>query len=158
MLRAILLSTALLVLNGCNANSEAGAHPAGAPAQSGEVSIRDVARGGQSGLRKPRQIVIRSAAEWDALWKEHAAERLPAEPAPTIDFTKETVVGVALGDRPTAGYGVQITRVQRESDRLSVRTLETTPASDTMQATVVTSPFDFVAVPRFEGEIVFAAD
>ncbi len=161
MLRAFLLSSSLLFLNGCNACSDgsdiAGETAAGTASAGAAVSTRTLARGGQSGLRKPRQIVVRSAAEWEALWKEHAADRLPTLPMPPIDFTKETVLGVALGDRPTAGYEVQITRADREGDRLVVHTREVTPATDSVQAQVVTSPFDFVVVPRFDGEVVFAA-
>lgn len=59
-----------------------------------------------SAIDAPRQVTVRSAVEWGALWKENGA----SAPLPAVDFSRETVVGVFLGTRRSAGYGVQIVR------------------------------------------------
>ncbi|MGH3369203.1 MAG: hypothetical protein ACRDPR_04320, partial [Nocardioidaceae bacterium] len=62
-----------------------------------------------------REVTIRSAAEWQALWKEHDGGDLPA-----VDFAHSMVVGVFLGSRPTAGYAVEISAVLEEAGRTVV--------------------------------------
>ena len=52
----------------------------------------------------PRQVTVRTGAEWAVAWRAHAGDR----PAPVVDFSKEMVVAVFLGTRRTSGYGVEI--------------------------------------------------
>ena len=60
-------------------------------------AMRTVDRGDQSNIDDARQAVVRTQAEFDRLWRQHAADRAQ----PKIDFSKEMVVGVFLGSRPT---------------------------------------------------------
>ena len=55
-----------------------------------------------SGIDTPQQTVARTAAEFEALWKKHA----PGQTVPTVDFTKQMVLAVFLGTRPTGGFSV----------------------------------------------------
>ena len=67
---------------------------------------------------------------------------------PSVDFTREVVVAVFMGTRPTAGFTIEITRVRVEGPALVVTYKETRPAPDGVTAQVLTSPFHIVAVPR----------
>jgi len=104
-----------------------------------------------SGIDTPRQVVARTAAEFETLWRSHA----PGRSAPAVDFTKNMVVAVFLGSRPTAGYQVQITEVRREGDALVVHWAEQQPGPGQMAAQVLTAPAQIVAVPRFDGQVRF---
>ena len=61
------------------------------------------------------------------------------------------VVGVFLGSRPTAGFGVEIVSAREEQGALVVRYRETRPAADAIAAQVLTSPYHLVAVPKRGG-------
>lgn len=91
-----------------------------------------------------REAVVRTAAEWDALWRAHLPARQPA----AVDFSKDMVVGVFLGSRPTPGYGVTIVSAVEEGNVLRVRYRETSPPADAIAAQVITFPFQIVAVPK----------
>lgn len=106
-----------------------------------------VARGTLSAIDARREVVIRTAEDWNALWREHA----PETPAPHVDLASHTLVALFLGTRPSAGYEVTITSIERDSDGVVVRYRATRPAPDAMNAQVLTSPFHIVAVPRFNG-------
>ena len=95
--------------------------------------------------------MVRSADEWSALWRAHAADK----PVAPVDFTKEMVVGVFLGSRPTAGYSVEIVGTEEQPDGLVVQYREGSPARDMMTAQVITSPYHLVAVPKQSGEVRF---
>jgi hypothetical protein len=108
-------------------------------------------RGDMSALETPREAVARTEAEWTALWKLHA----PARPAPVIDFTKNMVVGVFLGTRPTSGFSVEIVGASREGETLVVRYVERRPARDAITAQILTAPFHIVALPAHRGPVRF---
>jgi hypothetical protein len=73
------------------------------------VSFTTVVQGVNSGIMERREVVIRSAEEWQTLWKAHTPQ-----PQPLVDFSKSIVVGVFLGSRPTAGYRADIVAIRTE--------------------------------------------
>ena len=60
---------------------------------------------------------MRTAAEWKALWKDHA----PTEKMPAVDFAKNMVVGIFLGSKPSAGHDVEIVGVRTQEKDLDRR-------------------------------------
>ena len=123
------------------------------PPASPAPAITTIASGADSGIDRPRQAVIRTTDEWQALWRDHAA----TNPVPPIDFDRRMVAGVFLGSRPSAGYGVTITNTASEGDTLVVLYREARPGPGMMTAAVMTTPFHLVALPRHAGPITFRA-
>ena len=119
--------------------------------QSAPPPLRTVGKGPMSAIDQPRQVTVRSAAEWGALWKENGAN----PPLPAVDFSREMVVGVFVGTRPTAGYGVEIVRAIGNSSTLVVEYVETTPSRGTITAQILTAPYHLVAIPKRDGTVVF---
>jgi hypothetical protein len=113
--------------------------------------IVTVAQGATSNVEEPRQVVVRTAAEWQALWKEHS----PGSAPPAVDFAQSTVVGVFLGSRPTAGFSVEISAVRTEDSRTVVEYIERRPPRDAFVAQVLTSPFHLVRIMRTAGPVEF---
>lgn len=108
------------------------------------VSFTTLARGPSSQIQEPRTVTVRTAAEWQTLWIEHAGDA----PRPAVDFSKVMVAGVFLGTRPSAGYGAEITAVTRTGASAVVEYRERRPGPDQMTAQVLTAPFHLVAIPR----------
>jgi hypothetical protein len=108
------------------------------------LPMRSIDKGVTSNMDDGRQASARSAEEWSRLWVQHAGERT----RPNVDFSREIVVAVFMGTRPTAGFGVEIVRVRQEGAALVVSYRETRPSPDSVAAQVLTSPFHIVAVPR----------
>jgi hypothetical protein len=113
--------------------------------------VTSVAQGPMSNIEEPRTVVVRTAAEWQALWKEHD----PGRPPPKVDFGQSMVVGVFLGSRPSAGFVVEITAVKPDGSRTIVEYVERQPSRDEFVAQVVTSPFHLVRVLRTAGAVEF---
>jgi hypothetical protein len=109
-----------------------------------------VAQGSRSNIEEARQVTVRTAAEWQALWTEHDGGAAPA-----VDFAHSMVVGVFLGTRPTAGYRVEIAAVRSEGGRTVVEYVEHRPPPDALVAQVLTSPFHLVRIPRATGVVEF---
>ena len=114
------------------------------------VAFTTVARGSDSQIMEPREIVVRTTTEWQIAWKLHSAQRLPA-----VDFSRSVVVGVFLGTRATAGHGVEIVGIRTEGAATVVEYREQRPSPDALLAQVLTAPFHLVSVPSTAAKIEF---
>jgi hypothetical protein len=110
-----------------------------------------VAKGDVSGQQMAKQVTVRTAAEWKALWKDHA----PTGKMPNVDFTKDMVVGIFLGSKPSAGHSVEIVGVRADEKELVVEYVQKQPGRGTMAAQILTEPFHLVAVPKHAGTVRF---
>lgn len=116
-----------------------------------QVAFTNVAKGDSSGQQLAKQVVVRTAAEWKALWKDHA----PIEKMPSIDFTQSMVVGIFLGSKPSAGHDVEIVGVRMQEKDLVVEYVQKQPARGTMAAQILTEPYHLVSVARHAGTVQF---
>jgi hypothetical protein len=110
--------------------------PAGAP--------RTIEKGEQSNVDDAKQVLVRTEAEWTRLWTQHNPDR----PRPSVDFSKEMVVAVFMGSRPTAGFSTTITSATVANGVLIVRYSETMPGAAAVTAQILTFPYHLVAIPR----------
>jgi hypothetical protein len=101
-------------------------------------------QGISSGIADSREVIVQSERDWETLWKRHAPT---GPPPPPVNFAKEQVIGVFAGQRPTAGYRVEITKVERESDGLTVVYRIESPPQDAIVAQQLTQPFHLVRLP-----------
>lgn len=113
--------------------------------------------GGQvSSILEPKNFVARSPEQWRAAYRPAllGAELEPRD----FDWEKRMLIAVAIGSRPSGGYAVEIQRVQRKNSHWVVFAKETRPEAGSFQTAMITSPFDCIATPRFDGEVVFVVE
>jgi hypothetical protein len=101
--------------------------------------------GEHSGVTQTLAVAVQDAQQWTALWRRHDATK----PVPAVDFTKETVVAVFLGDVATSGTKVVVVVQQDplDSDRLNVF-YRVNISKKAFAAQVQCQPFAIVKVPR----------
>jgi hypothetical protein len=119
--------------------------------QGPSTGIVAVAQGSRSAIGQMKEATARTPAEWQAIWKEHGA----GDAAPGVDFAKEMVAAVFLGTRPTGGYAVEIRSTRRDGKTLVIEYVEERPGPDAIVTQALTSPFQIVRIPRFEGPVTF---
>jgi PrcB C-terminal len=124
---------------------------AGVMAQTAGDAVRTVDKGEQSNIDEMKQVVVRTEADWTKLWQQHSPDRK----RPAVDFSKDMVVGVFMGSKPTAGYNVSITSTFVKDGKVLVQYRESLPRPGTMAAQVLTFPYHLVAVPKTAGEVAF---
>ena len=110
--------------------------------------VWDRLEGQHSGIKESTAVAVKDAQQWRELWSRHDS----ANPAPEVDFSKETVVVVVLGERQSAGSRVEIV-VQKDpidSNRLNVFYREVASARKSFSAQVQCHPFAIVKVPKAE--------
>ena len=77
------------------------------------VPFSTLATGLASGVGQPTQIVVRSQNEWTALWSRHMRAPSAPPPPPSVDFSRDMVVALFMGERPTGGYAIEVTQIER---------------------------------------------
>jgi len=126
------------------------------PPEVREVAFDTVQSGSMSGLARRGRVVIRNQEEWTLFWKRHSAIRRPIPEAPEIDFSKNMVLAVMMGQQSSGGYTIEITSVKQKEGKMMVEVRETDPSKSTTTLSALTAPFHIVTVPKWEGEIVFS--
>lgn len=120
-------------------------------AQAAGGPMTDLANDQMSHVDQPRQAVARTAAEWEALWRDHAG----AAPRPDVDFATHMVAAVFLGTKTSAGYDVEFIGTRKAGDALVIEWAEKRPAAGTVSAQIITMPARMVLVPKLEGDVRF---
>jgi protease stability complex PrcB-like protein len=108
----------------------------------GEVSDRTL----------PLTDFARDEAKWRILWRQHRVSD-----APYIDFERNMVVAVFLGQRPTTGYSVVLENIGFAGDVLEISHFEGQPGSSCIVGQAFTTPYVIVRLPRHEGDVAFKA-
>ena len=96
--------------------------------------------------KSSRELVINTQGAFDTYWRELTGE--PNAPR-DVDFTKELLVAVQLGSRPSLGYKVLIRSIERtKPNEITVTYEEKKPDTGAVSAAVMTSPYEIVRVER----------
>jgi hypothetical protein len=112
-----------------------------------QLSFQMIAKGYRSGVREPLQTVVRSQAEWDSVWKRHSVETNPPPP-PFVDFKRQIVVAVFLGEKPTGGYDVEIIGAEQSDGALVIHYREKSPLPGSIAIQALTQPFHIIQMVR----------
>ncbi|HVO33704.1 MAG TPA: hypothetical protein VMU17_07295 [Elusimicrobiota bacterium] len=122
---------------------------------------KDQWRGVQCGVTEPREAVFRHDDKWRSFWERGLApysSRLKT--IPEIDFAKEMVVAVFLGDRDTPNHEVEILSIKPrefadQGKKLVVRYREVVRMEGVWVPPFRVQPFHMRRVPVWSGPIVF---
>ncbi len=115
--------------------------------------------GSQSGITDEMTQTVTSEMAWRELWLRHNAkvERVPK--LPDVDFSKNQVIAIFAGQKPTGGYRVQVLSVTETpwngAPARLVKYRVQTPPKNAITTQVITNPFLFRVVPRFSGATFF---
>jgi hypothetical protein len=111
-----------------------------------QVEFQTVMKTAYSGLNSAGNYVIRSKEELGKLIEGSHAD---------IDFGKEMVIAVALGQKRTGGYGIEVREINEVDGKLEVIVESTSPKPSGMVSQALTQPIHVVRTARYGGEVVF---
>ncbi len=120
----------------------------GAAATPVENAMRVVTEGTQSAIRQPRRVVVRTEDEWKKLWTEHTQRVDPKPALPAVDWSKEMLLAVFMGERSTGGYRIAVKEAREADGKLVVTVTEQSPGFGGATIQVLTAPYQMVAVKR----------
>jgi hypothetical protein len=76
-------------------------------------------------------------------------------PLPEIDFSREIVIVVALGVRPSGGYGIIVDGAYERDKQLKIVVRSISPGKGCIVTAALTQPVDIVRLPKTVRSVVF---
>lgn len=126
----------VLVLTAC-------ATPAEAPPSASLA--RQITQSPYCGLTGPGVVYLKSSDELDR-YLGVAGQNLTTAAIRSVNFDREHLVFVALGQKPTAGFNIGLKDAKANSSTLFLSMSVINPAPDSMVAQVITTPCAVLAV------------
>lgn len=100
-------------------------------------------------LSQRERLVIRDNAAWIAFWTRMNANHQPEPFRPAVDFSKEMIVAVAMGERESGGYQITMPSARVEAGSLIVDVLSRSPGPTCVVTAAITQPVDLARVQRY---------
>lgn len=107
-----------------------------------------------SGIGTPRQVVVRDAAAFAELWKQHGANTSPAPASPTIDFYRHMVIGLFAGTSQSC-HEIGLRRLTVSGDKLVAQYTNRVIISVAPCHTALTAPMQLTIVKRSDAAVQF---
>ncbi len=123
------------------ARAQQGYAPYGDNENATNLEIRRLGEWSHTGIREARRMVIQEANTWAEFWSELGVGERPA-----VDFTRDIVIAVAAGERPSGGYEIAVNQVTQTNGELRVEVRETTPGPNCLSTSSLSQPVDVVVV------------
>jgi anti-sigma factor RsiW len=115
-------------------------------------------KGNSSGVVQSENVLVRTPEEWKALWTEHTQNKTLPPLAPEVDFSKYSVVGVFVGNKPTSGWRVDITHLQFGRDAVHIQYRIIPPPVGARRMLEPTQPFEFRIIPKTDLPVIFTEE
>lgn len=106
-----------------------------------------IAQGGQSTVQNMQFHIANTKGKLSSLWGNGHAHLLSQPPAPSINFTQESIVGIFLGTKPTGGYSLNVVNVENTPEGWRVNVNITEPAANSFTTQALTSPWVLIKIP-----------
>jgi hypothetical protein len=103
---------------------------------------------------KPNVFVFQDQETWGKFWQRTTRldANLQKPPAPTVDFTHQTIIGLTTGSHATGGYSVQVDGLElskgSEGDRWIVHYSEIVPDKNCLVTQQPSTPTVFIAMQK----------
>ena len=92
-----------------------------------------------------KNVAARDQESFERVWKmAHGAQEMAM---PTMDFSKEYVVGVFAGQKSSGGYAIAVTGVEDMGDERTISVTITAPGENCMVTQALTAPYQLIRVP-----------
>jgi hypothetical protein len=115
------------------------------------LAVTKLEDGTDSKFTEAKQQVLKTKAEFEAFWAKHD----DVKAAPSVDFDKDMVLAVFVGEKSTGGYTVAITGAVEKGDGIEVTYKVSAPEPGGMNIQVLTYPYVFATIPRSTKTVKF---
>ena len=119
------------------------------------ILVVELHSGNNGRFEAKEQKVITTKEGLTDVWTKAYGNYLKKDPVPEVDFSKNVVLLVAMGEKNAGGYTIKINKVVGSKLNTVVSILETNPGKNCNLTTAMTYPFQIVQIEKQAKEIVF---
>jgi hypothetical protein len=102
----------------------------------------------------PLAVLINTQEKMDDNFTKHP-NTCPVASDPNIDFTKNYLVGVFAGVKPTSGYEIKMTSIVENNCEIVINFFEKSPQAGEQISQTPTNPSDFILIAKTSKPIIF---
>lgn len=124
------------------------------PAEGAGISFTRLASAAMSGIVAPKQVVVRDAAAFAALWQQHGANTDSAPDLPKVDFSTHMVIGLFAGYSGGC-HSISLQRVLASGNVLVAEYQENEGPAGAVCIAAMTSPMQLTVLMRTEAAVTF---
>ena len=110
------------------------------------IEVEKEWKGYHCGYTKAARLIVKTEDRWKEVWGKVHRLRLPQQELPKIDFQKEMVIAVFMGERKSGGYEIEIREIIKTEKEIVVEVEEKEPSPESFQSMAITQPYHIVVV------------
>ena len=111
----------------------------------GPVAFQTILAGSYSLADTSAVVLAKNESDWDRVWVQAKGRVDPLPARPTVDFSRQYVIAAFMGERPSSGFRIEISAIEKRGNTLDVYIKKyETPG----MLTVITSPFYLARLPK----------
>ncbi len=110
------------------------------------IEVKQEWKGYFCGYTEPSRLVIKTEDQWGEVWRKVHRLQIPRPELPKIDFEKEMVIAVFMGEQMSGGYGIKIIRITKTEEEIVVEVEEKEPPPGSLRTMVLTQPYHIVVI------------
>jgi len=123
----------------------------------GDSGANILATGSHSNMKDQQYSDIHNQADFDALWNKAFANQSSAPDKPVVDFSKDMVLAVFIGEQPTGGFRIRISKVDTSGADIEVTVVGIQPGQNCRHTQTSTEPFLIATIPASTKTVNFNA-
>ena len=119
------------------------------------ITFETLAEDFYGGMTDSKFIVIKEETTLNEIYKLINKNKSPGIKIPIINFEKETVLVLFLGEKSSGGYSIAVEQILDENEKVTVKYKVTLPKLGEMVTTVITQPYCIIKIPKTLKEVGF---
>ena len=111
----------------------------------GPVAFQAILAGAHSLVDTASVVLVKNERDWEKTWVQAKGKIDPLPSKPSVDFSRQYVIAAFMGERPSSGYHIEISNIEKKGGTLDVYVKKyETPG----MLTVITNPFYLARIPK----------
>lgn len=136
--------------------SDNGSYGNAAEPEGTKLYFQTIEQRAMSGIDNKEEHIVSDDKQWATLWAKVHSNQSPVPNMQAVNFNKEQVLAVFMGQKNSGGYGIEIKRVIDTGKKIVVVVEEITPPEGAIVTMALTQPFHIVKIENPDGKpIVF---
>lgn len=119
------------------------------------INTSVIAESNNGGFVEKMNRIITNIDDLDKAWGKAFVNYERKKPIPVIDFEKQVVLLVAMGEKSNGGYSIKVGSVTNNTKNTVVTVLETIPGESCPTPSVMSYPYQLVLMPKQDSEVIF---
>jgi len=119
------------------------------------LNFEVIAESSNSGFLEQSNRVIENIDELDKTWETAFINYTRKKPIPILDFEKQSVLLVTMGEKSNGGFSIKVDSVKENENLISVNIIELHPGKSCATESVIVYPFQIISLEKTTKKVVF---